>query len=145
MMLIVASLIAVGGLATGNSVIIVASMLVSPIMGPVLALTFGATLGERDMAKIGFRNEIISIMVCVLVGFIGGYLYSLLSQNSMDWPTDKMMSRGQPVALADGAFIAAVSGVGVALSVLGDYVATIIGVAISASLLPPAVNAGMLA
>eukprot|EP01083_Nonionella_stella_P067087 177201_1 len=145
MMLIVASLIAVGGLATSNSVIIVASMLVSPIMGPVLALTFGATLGEKDMATIGLRNEMISIVVCIVVGFVGGYLYTWISQNSMDWPTSEMMGRGHPIALADGAFIAAVSGIGVALSVLGDYVATIIGVAISASLLPPAVNAGMLA
>ncbi len=36
-MLVVASLIAAGGLATDNSVIVVASMLVSPLMGPVLA------------------------------------------------------------------------------------------------------------
>ena len=35
-------------------------------------------------------------------------------------------------------------GVGVALSVVGDYMASAICVAISASLLPPAVNCGML-
>ena len=39
--------------------------------------------------------------------------------------------------------IASASGIGVALSVLGDYVATVVGVAISASLLPPAVNTGI--
>merc|ERR1719334_1776270 len=55
-----------------------------------------------------------------------------------------MTSRGTVVGLADGAFIAAASGIGVALSVLGDYLSTVVGVAISASLLPPAVNAGML-
>ena len=37
MMLIVASCIAGGGLATDSSVIVVASMLVSPLMGPVLS------------------------------------------------------------------------------------------------------------
>ena len=36
-MLIVASCIAGGGLATDNAVIVVASMLVSPLMGPVLS------------------------------------------------------------------------------------------------------------
>ena len=55
-----------------------------------------------------------------------------------------MASRGTVEGLADGAFIAAASGVGVALSVLGDYLSTVVGVAISASLLPPAVNCGML-
>ena len=131
MMLLVAASIATGGLATGNSVIIVASMLVSPIMGPVLALTFGVTLNEWHMTKIGLKNEIFSLIICIIVGFIFGLLYALISANSMDWPTDKMMSRGAPVALADGAFIAAVSGVGVALSVLGEYASMIIGVAIS--------------
>lgn len=37
--------------------------------------------------------------------------------------------------------IAIPSGAGVALAVLGDYTASLVGVAISASLLPPAVNA----
>ena len=60
-MLIVASLIAAGGLATNNAVIVVASMLVSPLMGPVLAFTFGVTLKEVNMATIGLKNEILSV------------------------------------------------------------------------------------
>ena len=63
---------------------------------------------------------------------------------NLKWPTQEMASRGHEPGLASGAFIAAVSGVGVALSVLGEYLSTVIGVAISASLLPPAVNCGML-
>lgn len=143
-MLVVASLIAAGGLATDNAVIVVASMLVSPLMGPVLAFTFGVTLKEKNMAKLGLFNEVLSLLICVVVGAIVGFVYALLSQNSNNWPTPQMSSRGTVSGLADGAFIAAASGVGVALSVLGDYLSTVVGVAISASLLPPAVNAGML-
>ncbi|XP_049798319.1 uncharacterized protein LOC126229618 isoform X4 [Schistocerca nitens] len=43
-----------------------------------------------------------------------------------------------------GMVIALLSGAGVAISVLGDNIASLVGVAISASLLPPAVNAGLL-
>ena len=43
-----------------------------------------------------------------------------------------------------GIAIALPSGIGVGLSLLGDNQASLVGVAISASLLPPAVNAGML-
>lgn len=143
-MLVVASLIAAGGLATDNAVIVVASMLVSPLMGPVLAFTFGVTLKERNMAILGLRNEVLSLLVCVVTGFIAGFLYCWISSNYYDWPTGQMTSRGTVVGLADGAFIASASGVGVALSVLGDYLSTVVGVAISASLLPPAVNCGMM-
>ena len=61
-----------------------------------------------------------------------------------NWPTEQMTSRGQPEALAVGLLIALPSGVGVALSKTDDgYAGGLVGVAISASLLPPAVNAGI--
>merc|ERR1712130_670296 len=60
------------------------------------------------------------------------------------WPTPEMSSRATITNLIWGLFIAFASGIGVALSVVGDFSSAIIGVAISASLLPPAVNWGML-
>ena len=54
-----------------------------------------------------------------------------------------MESRGVPSGLLMGLAIAFPSGIGVALSISGANGASMVGVAISASLLPPAVNAGM--
>jgi hypothetical protein len=55
-----------------------------------------------------------------------------------------MASRGVPSALWTGVAIAIPSGFGAALSVLGNNSSSLVGVAISASLLPPAVNCGVL-
>ena len=55
-----------------------------------------------------------------------------------------MVSRGTKTTFLAGIPIAFFSGLGVALSVLDDSTSSLVGVAISASLLPPAVNAGML-
>lgn len=49
--------------------------------------------------------------------------------------------RGQERSLWVGVLVALPSGAGVALSVLGGNAGSLVGVAISASLLPPAVNA----
>ena len=49
--------------------------------------------------------------------------------------------RGLLRSLLVGVFIAVPSGAGVALSLLGGNTGSLVGVAISASLLPPAVNA----
>jgi len=46
---VIASILACVGLVTNNSVIIVASMLVSPLMGPILGFTFGWTLNVSAM------------------------------------------------------------------------------------------------
>merc|ERR1711920_487267 len=55
----------------------------------------------------------------------------------------QISSRGEWIALAWGAGVAAPSGVGVALGVSSDQVSALIGVAISAALLPPIVNSGL--
>merc|ERR1719410_1833017 len=69
----------------------------------------------------------------------------------MDNPLDEQLafgintqisSRGEWMSLAWGAGIAAPSGIGVALGVSADQVSALIGVAISAALLPPVVNSG---
>ena len=55
----------------------------------------------------------------------------------------EMLSRGELRSLLVGVLIASPSGAGVALSVLGGNAGSLVGVAISASLLPPAINCGM--
>jgi uncharacterized protein YxeA len=55
-----------------------------------------------------------------------------------------MASRGVVSALWTGVAIAVPSGFGAALSITGNNTSSLVGVAISASLLPPAVNCGVL-
>lgn len=60
-----------------------------------------------------------------------------------DWPSDEMTSRGDVTGLVAGVLVALPSGVATALSTLGKNSSGLVGVAISLSLLPPAVNAGL--
>lgn len=82
-LLIIASTIAGVGLAVNSTVSIVASMLVSPIMGPVLALTFGSVINNRKLMKLGLKVELFSLFMCMIVGFIIGLI-------SIAWGTDKL-------------------------------------------------------
>lgn len=54
-----------------------------------------------------------------------------------------MQSRSGRTTLLVGLVIATFSGAGVALSILSDNSSSLVGVAISAALLPPAVNTGL--
>lgn len=54
--------------------------------------------------------------------------------------TSEMLSRCEIHSLLVGIYIAIPSGAAVAISILGEKTGSLIGVAISASLLPPAVN-----
>ena len=68
---------------------------------------------------------------------------NVLAVTSATWPSPEMASRTGWSCLVVGLAIAIPSGVGVAISVLGGNAGSMVGVAISASLLPPAVNTGL--
>uniref|UniRef100_A0A7S2RYL2 DUF389 domain-containing protein n=1 Tax=Mucochytrium quahogii TaxID=96639 RepID=A0A7S2RYL2_9STRA len=142
MLVIVASILACIGLVTNNVVVIVASMLVSPLMGPILAVTFGLTMLDTRLIKKGLFSELVGLLICCAVGYVGGLCAAPV--NGDTWPTSEMWSRASGMSVVVGICIAIPSGVGVALSVLGNNTSSLVGVAISASLLPPAVNTGVL-
>ncbi|ALC39146.1 CG34109 [Drosophila busckii] len=60
-----------------------------------------------------------------------------------DWPTEEMRGRGNVRSLWMGVLWALTSGTGVAVALLQGSAGPLIGVAISASLLPPVVNCGL--
>ena len=107
MLVLVASMIAGVGLAVNSTVSIVASMLVSPIMGPILAITFGMTTKKYDLIMIGIRSELISLFLCILVGFIISLVFTAVGgPAAYEWPTPEMAGRGKPMAILESVFIA---------------------------------------
>jgi len=144
----VGAVIAAIGLLTDSAVAVVASMLVSPLMGPIVGMTFSAIIRDKAMFYKSFRNESIGVFVCFLTGALMGFITAPILDSPIDPMTafgdnTQISSRGVWIALAWGAGVAAPSGVGVALGVSSDQVSALIGVAISAALLPPITNSGL--
>lgn len=142
-LLVIASVIAGVGLGVNSSASIIASMLVSPLMGPVTAIAYGITIGDYKMVRMAVVTELASLTVCIVTGLVvAGCMLPL--PISQDWPVSEMTSRGIMSNFYAGIPIAFFSGLGVAVGLLDSQTNSLVGVAISASLLPPAVNAGML-
>lgn len=113
------------GLATDNQVYVVASMLISPLMGPLNAAAFGLAIFDREMYLRGIRNEFLALVLI--------------------WPTGEMAGRGIHVELLFSGAVAIAGGLAAAVSECNANVSSIVGIAIAASILPPTVNAGMCA
>eukprot|EP00536_Pseudo-nitzschia_multiseries_P012047 jgi/Psemu1/244221/estExt_Genewise1.C_4400035 len=142
-LLVIASVIAGVGLGSNSSASIIASMLVSPLMGPVTAIAYGISIGDWKMARMAFLTEVVSLAVCIIIGLIiAGSMRPF--EVADEWPADEMKSRASLATFLCGIPIAFFSGLGVAVGLLDSQTNSLVGVAISASLLPPAVNAGML-
>jgi len=72
LLICLASMLAAFGLLENSTVIIVASMLVSPLMNPILGVVFGLSVREHSLWRRGLRNELIGLIICITCGFIIG-------------------------------------------------------------------------
>uniref|UniRef100_A0A0K8VIQ7 Uncharacterized protein n=1 Tax=Bactrocera latifrons TaxID=174628 RepID=A0A0K8VIQ7_BACLA len=145
LLIVTADSLAALGLIENSATNIVAAMLVSPLMGPVMAITFGTIISDRQLVRTGFITVVTGMFISILFGFIFGLLLGTTEMpwGSGDWPTEEMSSRGNSRSLWMTIFWALTSGTGVAVALLQGAAGPLIGVAISASLLPPMVNCGL--
>ncbi|KAJ1529286.1 hypothetical protein ONE63_006084 [Megalurothrips usitatus] len=145
-LILTADMVAVIGLLESSAVNIVAAMLISPLMGPVMALTFGTAIADRSLQWTGVKGLLTGGAISLVFGFIFGLL---VGTTEMPWgtggsfPTEEMLGRGNYRSLWIGVLWALPSGTGVALALMQGMAGPLIGVAISASLLPPIVNCGL--
>ncbi|KAH8245392.1 hypothetical protein KR032_009785 [Drosophila birchii] len=145
-LLISAALLSCVGLVENSFLFLSSSMLISPLMGPIIAAIFGSVIGDRDLCWLGLKNELLGIAVSVAIGFVFGGIvcgfgYFFAISTGL---TEEIVSRCDTHSLAINVCTALASGAAGAIAVLGGNTGSLVGVAISASLLPPAVNAGLL-
>ena len=172
MLVLAAAAIATAGLVQDSSVTVVASMLLSPLMSPILAITFGLAVGHGGLARRGLRAELAGVSLALMVGLcigsvlaplfgphgfaageldphrsLDGETWAVLGGSNVSWPfvleSTQIRSRGSANSLLAGTLIALPSGFAVVLAMTGGSQNALVGVAIAAALLPPVVNAGL--
>jgi uncharacterized hydrophobic protein (TIGR00341 family) len=148
---ILAAVMAGLGLIQNNITVIVASMLLSPLMSPLLAVALGYVVRDNALFVKGTKNELIGIALSLSVGAVMALLMPLLDSSSVtNIVTDvqggiitEITRRGGFWTIDVG--VAIFSGAAVAVSITRGDMSSLVGVAISAALMPPAVNASMMA
>jgi uncharacterized hydrophobic protein (TIGR00341 family) len=148
---ILAAAMAGFGLLQNNTTVIVASMLLSPLMGPMLGVALGYVVRDRQLFIKGTVNELISLGLSFAVGiimaimfFIGGsavFVGEVVADLNAGVITE--VTRRAGFSLIDVG-VALISGPAVAVSVTRGDMSSLVGVAISAALMPPAVNAALM-
>ncbi|XP_030381076.1 uncharacterized protein LOC115628943 [Scaptodrosophila lebanonensis] len=145
-LLIAAALLACVGLVEDSFLFMSSSMLISPLMGPIIAGVFGTVIGDHNLRWLGMKNELFGIAIAATIGFIFGGVVCVMGHffAISRGLTAEILSRCDTHSLAMGIFTALASGAAGAIGILGGNTGSLVGVAISASLLPPAVNSGLL-
>ena len=134
--LICAILIASVGLNTGSTAVIIGAMLISPLMGSILAMAYGVASADSHQLKRNIYGFLIQLTISLLVSTV----YFLLSP--INEASSELMARTQPtfydVIIATAGGFAGIIG-----STRHDKVNNIIpGVAIATALMPPVCTCG---
>lgn len=103
----------------------------------------GYRVADFDLFRRGFINEMKMAMVTLLCGCSFGVVLGDVGK-TYKWPNDAMMPEGQSFNLIISIIVSAAAGMVLGVSLTSTGGNALVGTAISAGLLPPLVNAGMM-
>ena len=136
LLIILSAIVAAIGLLENNLAVIVGAMVIAPLLGPNIAFSLGASLGEKKLVveslKVIFTGISLAIIISIGIGFL--------------WPGDfdsmELMLRTD--VTYSGTAIALASGAAASLSLVTSASSVLVGVMVAVALMPPAVTIGLM-
>lgn len=129
-MAVLSTIIAVFGLLSNSTAVVIGAMLVAPLMTPILGITLSLTSGDSSLLGRATVAEILGIMLSVGLGFIVGSFIEDVELGS------EILSRTRPMLF--DIVVAIAAGLAGAYSMVDERLnAALPGVAIATSLVPP--------
>jgi len=136
LLVILSAIVAAIGLLENNLAVIVGAMVIAPLLGPNIAFSLGASLGEKKL--------VIESLKTILVGIIIAILFSI--GIGLTWPGnfDSMELMSRTDVAYSGTAIALASGAAASLSLVSGTSSVLVGVMVAVALMPPAVTIGLM-
>ncbi len=133
--LILAIVIASVGLNVNSGAVIIGAMLISPLMGPIIAIGVGVSIQDFALLKLAARN----LGFALLASLAASTVYFLLTP--LDQPQTEIINRTTPTIF--DVFIALAGGLAGMIAVSRKTRGNVLpGVAIATALMPPLCTAG---
>lgn len=143
-MIFLSAIIAAAGLLVSSPAILIGSMVIAPLVGPVLTATVGAVAGDRPMLVDSIRIQAFGLGS----GIVGATLFSIvvkfagLAPSTLDIASLELIAlRTAPTAFA--IIVGAAAGAAAAFGLTTKGSNSLIGVMIAAALIPAAATVGI--
>jgi uncharacterized hydrophobic protein (TIGR00341 family) len=135
-MLVLATIVASVGLHNNSVLAIIGAMVIAPMLGPSIAISLGAILGDSSLLVRALLTGLAGITIVIVLGTIFGKIGTIDPTLSEIASRTKFQKGDLAVSLA--------SGCAGALAFTTGISETLIGVMVAVSLLPPLVTFGLL-
>jgi len=129
-MLFISGVIAALGLLAGSTAAIIGAMIVAPLMGPILAMAFAITMGNRRLLKQAGLSVFTGSLMCVLTAYLICEILGITTMNP------EILQRTQPT-LIDLVIGLAAGAAGSFAKTRREIADALPGVAIAVALVPP--------
>lgn len=130
LLVILAAVVATLGLLTNSTAVIIGAMLISPIMSPIIGMSFSMTLGDSNLFAKSIKGIILGTVVAITVSV---FITLFIPSRSL---TDEILSRTKPTLI--DLVIALASGSAGAYTMCHKKESSVLpGVAIATALMPP--------
>lgn len=129
------TIVAALGLNADNVAAVIGAMVIAPLLGPILAITFASALGDFKLLRRGGRNALSGLALGVLTSAAIGLFFGI------NLESEELLSR--TVVGIDSMVLALAAGTAAALSIVTGVSAALVGVMVAVALLPPAAAAGL--
>jgi len=138
LMLILSVSMATFGILLNSTVILIGSMLIAPLLYPILSLALGIIVADNKLIGRSVYTIIKSVFFSLIAGLVIGFLFS-----AHDGSVVALAVAGMPFSPMY-VVVAAISGFAAAFAVTKPHLnETLPGVAISVALVPPLAAAGI--
>ena len=132
---ICATLTACIGFLADSIVILIGAMLINPLMAPIMAVSYGLSKTKRVLIWKGLKNELVGVGLIVVFSLLMSLIYNVSYDLEVFFASSNLFF---------SLFIAMILGVVAGNSFITGKLETLVGVAVSISLLPPITNAILL-
>lgn len=129
------TIVATVALLEDDIAVLIGAMVLAPLLGPNLALAFGAAVGDRGLIVRAIGTALFGIAETVALAALIAWVMS----PDLEVPAIAARSQVEAASLA----LALASGAAAALSITSGLSGTLVGVMVSVALLPPAAVAGI--
>lgn len=135
LLVFLSTIVAAIGLINDNVAVIIGAMVIAPLLGPYLALAFGAALGDKSLIIQSIKANLAGIGLTLFISILMGSLLSI----PLDGP--ELTSRSE--VGFDALVLAFAAGAAGVLSLTTGLSGTLVGVMVAVALMPPAVAFGL--
>lgn len=135
-MVIMSTIVAAIGLLEDNVAVVIGAMVIAPLLGPNMALSFATTLGEGKLLLSALKSNVAGLFIALGLSVFIGFVWPL------NFDSHELMARTD-VGM-DGIVLALVSGAAAVLSLTAGLSNSLVGVMVAVAILPPTATVGLM-